>query len=257
MEKNFDKFCETYSLLRSKNIDFCVITMVDGKGSTPQDTGSRMIVSLDDLLFGTIGGGKIESHCINTARVLLNSIHNEDKKLFKWNLQRDIGMTCGGEVSMFFEVHRSVHKWNIVIFGAGHVSQELTRTLSRIECEITVIDHRSEWLDKLEDNIHKVKLETPKDYVAKLNNNDFVVLMTMGHSTDLPILSEILKHKKLAYLGVIGSISKRNVIEKELLEDGIDSKDFICPIGLDIGSNSPSEIAISITAQLLKCRDKL
>jgi xanthine dehydrogenase accessory factor len=77
----------------------------------------------------------------------------------------------------------------------------------------------------------------------------------MGHSTDLPILAEILKTKSLPYLGVIGSKAKRNVIEKELAELGIDSKAFICPIGEDIGSNSPSEIAISITAQLLKYRD--
>ena len=254
MEMNFDKFCETYSELRLNKTDFCVVTMVDGKGSTPQDTGSRMIISLEDLLFGTIGGGKIEAQCIKTARKLLNS-NTEDKKFFKWNLQRDIGMTCGGEVSMFFEVHRSIQKWNIVIFGAGHVSQELTRTLARIECGLTVVDHRQEWLNKLEDNINTVQLKSPKEYVSKLNESDFVILMTMGHSTDLPILAEILKTKSLPYLGVIGSKAKRNVIEKELAELGIDSKEFICPIGEDIGSNSPSEIAISITAQLLKYRD--
>jgi xanthine dehydrogenase accessory factor len=254
METNFDKFCEVYSKLRIDKIDFCVVTMVDGKGSTPQDTGSRMIISTDDLLFGTIGGGKIEAHCIKTARELIKT-NNENKKFFKWNLQRDIGMTCGGEVSMFFEVHRSIHKWNIVIFGAGHVSQELTRTLSRLECEITVIDHRSEWLDKLENNLTKINLDSPKEYVSQLNDTDFVILMTMGHSSDLPILAEILKTKKLPYLGVIGSIAKRNVIEKELAELNIKSFEFICPVGEDIGSNSPSEIAISITAQLLKYRD--
>ena len=255
METNFDKFCETYSDLRNKKIDFTVVTMVDGKGSTPQDTGSRMIISADDLLFGTIGGGKIEAHCIKTARELLTDNSKVDKQFFKWNLQRDIGMTCGGEVSMFFEVHRSVHRWNIIIFGAGHVSQELTRTLSRLECDITVIDHRKQWLDKLENNVSKVNLDSPKDYVEKIKNTDFVILMTMGHSSDLPILAEILKNKDQPYLGVIGSKAKRNVIEKELIELGIESTDFICPIGENIGTNSPREIAISITAQLLKYRD--
>ena len=85
--------------------------------------------------------------------------------------------------------------------------------------------------------------------------------MTMGHSTDRPILSTIFREQiEPAYLGVIGSKSKRGALVRELKDDGVSSEaaqDFLCPIGLPIGSNQPAEIAISIAAQLLKHRDAM
>ena len=82
----------------------------------------------------------------------------------------------------------------------------------------------------------------------------------MGHSTDLPILLEILRTKQFPYLGVIGSKAKAARIKKDIEETGLPSscKDaFYCPIGLDIGNNHPQEIAISVAAQLLQVRDQL
>ncbi len=84
---------------------------------------------------------------------------------------------------------------------------------------------------------------------------------TTYHSTDRPILEEILKsQKQLSYLGVIGSQGKRGALRKELLASGIAPElvdSFRCPIGLSIGSNEPSEIAISVVAELLQVRDEL
>lgn len=255
MENNFDNFLQSYEKLRAEKIDFCVVTMVNGRGSTPQDIGSRLIISMDKIEYGTIGGGKIEAHCIKIGRELLND-SNEKSHFFTWNLQKDIGMTCGGEVSMFFELYKSSLSWDIVIFGAGHVGVEISHVLSRLNCNLTIIDHREEWLQKVSESSTKVLLESPKDYVSKLKNNSFVLLMTMGHATDLPILIEILKTKKLPYLGVIGSKSKRNIIKKELMQFGL-KDEFICPIGLPIGDNAVSEIAISVVSELLQVRDKL
>ena len=83
----------------------------------------------------------------------------------------------------------------------------------------------------------------------------------MGNSSDRPILEAILgREKRPAFLGVIGSKSKKGVLTRELKEAGIDgllSESFECPVGLKIGSNQPSEIAISIAAQLLQRRDAL
>ena len=95
----------------------------------------------------------------------------------------------------------------------------------------------------------------------KLKPTDYVICMTMGHSTDRPVLATIFKNQiNPAYLGVIGSKAKRAVLIRELKTDGIDAETaegFLCPIGLPIGSNQPAEIAISIVAQLLECRDRL
>jgi xanthine dehydrogenase accessory factor len=80
--------------------------------------------------------------------------------------------------------------------------------------------------------------------------------MTMGHSTDLPILLEILKKKRFPYLGVIGSKAKALRLKKDIEEAGLPPSSFYCPIGLDIGNNHPPEIAISVAAQLIQIRDQ-
>jgi xanthine dehydrogenase accessory factor len=96
--------------------------------------------------------------------------------------------------------------------------------------------------------------------VESLDEDSFVLCITMGHTTDKPILLEILKqNKKLPYLGVIGSKAKAERLKKDVLEAGLAAElqnAFYCPIGIDIGTNHPQEIAISIIAQLIQERDK-
>src|SRR5690606_33901033 len=125
---------------------------------------------------------------------------------FTWNLQKDIGMTCGGEVTMFFEVHGQKEKWNIAVFGAGHISQELTRLLLKLDCTLYVADQRQEWLDKLPDEkrLKKFCTGTLKDLVKDLPENTFLASMTMGHASDTPVLLEALKTRQFPYVGVVG-----------------------------------------------------
>ncbi|MCT4640842.1 MAG: xanthine dehydrogenase accessory protein XdhC [Bacteriovoracaceae bacterium] len=260
MSYQFLNFTKEFQSLLDQDKSFVTITLTDIIGSAPQDLGARIIVSKDKIEFGTIGGGKIENAAIEHARKMLEDENSLNKDSRTWNLQKDIGMTCGGKVSLLFEKFQTTTDWNIVIFGAGHVSQELTRNLLRQNCRITVVDSRQEWIEKLP--VHeklKVKLvDEPLIFVKDIPKKSYVILMTMGSGTDLPILHEILKTNKETeynYLGMIGSKSKRNNIEKELRQRQIhESKfgSFICPIGEDIGGNSPAEISISIIAQMLK-----
>lgn len=261
MENNIEGFCEKVISLVKDDQSFVVITMTNVRGSAPQNTGAKLIIGNDGILFGTVGGGKIENHCIQEAHKLLTMKEFTPPKSYTWNLQKDIGMTCGGEVSFLFESYNKQSRWNIAIFGAGHISQALTRTLLSLDCHLKVIDNRKEWLDKLP--IHPrltiIHNEDMKNEIVGLTDNTFVALMTMGHGKDVPILFEAISSRKFPYLGVIGSIAKRNIMENELKVKGLSDsqvKIFICPMGEDIGSNSPAEIAISITAQLLKLRGK-
>ena len=169
-------------------------------------------------------------------------------------------MTCGGLVKLFFEVYNR-NDWHIVVFGAGHVSQALVRLLLTLDCRVTCLDSRSQWLDKIDDDQRLTKICTDDltEFASSLTNSDYVICMTMGHSTDRPVLSTIFKNGiQPAYLGVIGSKSKRGALMRELKGEGIDAETaggFLCPMGLPIGSNQPAEIAISIVAQLLEVRD--
>lgn len=260
MEKNFLSFINKYENLVQERVSFVVATMVDSRGSAPQDVGARIIVDEGEILFGTIGGGKIEARVTLEAKDMLSS--KTPTQFRKWNLQKDIGMTCGGEVQIFFESYIPQNEWNITIFGAGHVSQQLCRTLLSLQCHITCVDNRKDWLDKLpkDKKLKTIYKESMSEYVSSIEENSFVILMTMGHGSDAPILTEILNCFEFPYVGVIGSMAKRNALDKYLIDKNVQERvrdNYICPIGASIGNNSPAEIAISITSQLLKCRDQV
>lgn len=239
---------------------FVTITLLDIRGSAPQIVGAKAIVTEQGIVGGTIGGGKIEAAGIIHAQRLIDA-SEKSNDLVTWNLQTDVGMTCGGEVKLFFEVQRKA-SWPIAVFGAGHVAQALIPLLTKLNCRITCVDPRSEWLAKLEEHpkLRKRCLEKPEEIVEDMPADTFFVLMSKGHSADLPVLAKILETREAPYVGAIGSHQKAKVLKRDLKERGIpDEKleSFFCPIGLPMGNNTPTEIAISITAQLLQIRDQL
>jgi xanthine dehydrogenase accessory factor len=251
-------FIERLAELSRSGSPFVSVTLVQTVGSTPQDNGSKVLVDASGLAFGTIGGGRVENQAILRAQQAL--LKSEPLvELVEWNLQRDVGMTCGGTVKLLFESY-NIGQWQIVIYGAGHVAQSLVRVLLELECHITCVDSRAEWLAKLPDSprLQKTHSDAPVTHAAQLLGSEFVLCMTMGHRTDLPILAAILQSaKEFSYLGVIGSLAKRKVLIRELIESGIAPERaniFRCPIGLDMGTNQPGEIAVSVAAELIQVR---
>lgn len=235
---------------------FVTVTQVSSRGSAPQDPGAKIVVTSKGLVSGTVGGGKVEMAAIKKSQEILSG-PQEEPELVTWNLQKDIGMSCGGEVTFLFE-HFHQAQWPIVIYGAGHVAQAVTRLLSKLKCQVTCIDSREEWIQKLE-GVKGIQHPTPKDTVKNFNPQSFFMCMTMGHAHDVPILYEIYKHApNCPYVGVIGSEVKGIKIKNELKELGA-SEDFIkklrVPMGLPLGNNQPWEIAISIAAELIQVRD--
>jgi len=256
-------FVERLAELSQSGVPFVCITMVQAVGSTPQDAGSKMLVTTSGLHSGTVGGGRVELKSIEHARSMLAQPANETPltELVEWNLKRDVGMTCGGSVKLFFETYNH-SDWRIVVFGAGHVASAVVECLAPLDCHVTCVDSRAEWLDRIPDRLRLRKLHSvePRTMVAELSGDSFVICMTMGHATDRPILEEIFRQRRqFPFLGVIGSKAKRAVLVKELTAAGVSKTDceaFHCPIGLDLGTNQPGEIAISVVAQLIQERDK-
>jgi xanthine dehydrogenase accessory factor len=256
-------FVERLAELSGSGVPFVCVTLVEAIGSTPQDAGSKMLVTAEGLVTGTVGGGRVEHKAIEHARQMLGKSSHEKPptELVEWNLKRDVGMTCGGTVKLFFETYNHTD-WRIVIFGAGHVAAAVVQCLAQLDCHVTCIDPRAEWLNKIPDRprLRKIRAEEPRTIVADLPNEAFVVCMTMGHATDRPVLEEIFqKERTFPFLGVIGSKAKRAVLLKELAAAGIPDETangFHCPIGLDIGTNQPGEIAVSVVAQLIDERDR-
>ena len=250
------------SELRASRTPFAVATLVESRGHSPQNVGARILVTADGLHGGTIGGGKVEARAIERAQEMLA---NRDPRagpaaLVTWNLQSDIGMSCGGEVRIFFETHgRSA--WTIAVFGAGHVAQKLVPLLLTFDARVLCIDPREEWLARLPAHACFEKIESadmPAE-LARIPADAFLALMTQGHAFDLPILMRALKEREPPYIGVIGSSVKGGKLRRELAEAGVSHSRIEllhCPLGLPIGSSDPAEIAVSIAAQLLAARDE-
>lgn len=256
-------FVERLAELSHSGTPFVCVTLVQAVGSTPQDAGSKMLVTAAGLSSGTVGGGKVEHKALEYARQMLTRPANQSppNELVEWNLKRDVGMTCGGSVKLFFETYNH-SDWHIVVFGAGHIAAAVVECLAPLDCQVICIDPRPEWLERIPNRprLRKIQASEPQTLIAELPGDAFVICMTMGHGTDRPILEEIFRQvRPFPFLGVIGSRAKRAVLVKELKGAGIapaKAEEFHCPIGLELGTNQPGEIAISVVAQLIQERDR-
>ena len=254
-------FIRQIESLQHKGIPFCVATIVDARGSIPQVTGARAIFTGNGLVHGTVGGGTLEATCQKRALELLESDTAVRTDFQRYNLQKDLGMTCGGELALFFEVQRQELTWNIVIFGAGHVAQTLCRFLIELDCLVVCVDTRAEWLERLprNDKLEACSVENYCDGVERIVPGADVILMTMGHGSDMPILKAIESRRMvISHLGVIGSDAKSGIVRKQLADEGL-PREFIdriiCPLGDKVGNNTPAEISIGIISQLLRLRN--
>jgi xanthine dehydrogenase accessory factor len=254
-------FYEQLVALESEGVSFVLVTLVEAIGSTPQDSAAKMLVTAEGIHTGTVGGGRVEAAALRIASEIL--VEADAKPRFvSWTLKGDVGMTCGGSVKFYFEPHLGSGSWNIAVFGAGHVSQALIPVLTPLPCRILCVDPRKEWLDRLPQarNLKLVHSNSPESLVPTLTDATFILVMTMGHSTDRPILRRALTERNFPFIGVIGSDAKAEILRRELVADGVTPEQasrFHCPVGLDFGTNHPHEIALSIAAQLLSERDRV
>lgn len=252
-------YIERLAELSGEGRPFASVTLVSTTGSTPQDKGAKMLIDATGLLFGTVGGGRIEAQALRHAQHMLAN-DGSNTELIEWNLQRDVGMTCGGVVKLLFEVYNR-SDWRSVIFGAGHVAQSLVRVLLPLEISIRCVDPRQEWMDRMPNDPKLTKQVSDwTDGIAKCAGDEFLICMTMGHRTDGPVLESLYRSGlRPPYLGVIGSQAKRKVLARELTEAGVSDEwlnELRCPIGLPMGTNQPGEIAISIAAEMIQVRDQ-
>lgn len=149
----------------------------------------------------------------------------------------------------------------LYIFGAGHVSQYICRTAAMVAFDVTVIDDRAEYCNKVRfPDARSVVVDdynTVFDYLP-FSGSEFVVIVTRGHKHDMTVLEQALR-KRTRYVGMIGSHRKTMMIFDHLKMRGFDEvllSSVFTPIGLDIGSETPQEIAVSIVAQLIEVRHR-
>ena len=147
----------------------------------------------------------------------------------------------------------------VFIFGGGHVAQKLVPALAAVDFRCVIIEDRPEFCrPELFPGVEETRLldnDDPAAY-ADITENDYVCVMTRGHKDDMLVQSHVLK-TAARYIGVIGSRKKTAGVFAKLREQGFTDDDLqriTTPIGLDILAETPAEIAVSITAQLIQCR---
>ena len=147
----------------------------------------------------------------------------------------------------------------LYLFGGGHISACLAPLAKMAGFKLVVIDDRKEFANRERfpsaHGIVVAPFQEAFDHVH-INPASYVVIVTRGHSHDRDVLQQALQHPS-AYIGMIGSRRKKDIIYRSLAEDGVPSDQLSrvhCPIGLDIGAETPEEIAVSIMAELIKTR---
>jgi xanthine dehydrogenase accessory factor len=150
----------------------------------------------------------------------------------------------------------------VFIFGAGHVSQQLAPLAKRVSFRVVVIDDREMFANRERfpeaDEVIVSEFENSFDHLT-VDDSSYIVIVTRGHLYDGTVLEQAVK-TDVRYIGMIGSKKKIHTLYQNLMGKGI-SKETLdrvyAPIGLDINSETPEEIAVSIVAQLIKVRGEI
>lgn len=242
--------------LKNKNLPFAIATITEAKGSTPRNV-AKMIVKPDGKIIGTIGGGLSEAYIIKEA---LKAIKNKKSCAATYVLNRSakkgLEMDCGGKMSVFIEYIDCEAK--LVLVGGGHVSLAIAKIAEMIGLYIVIVEGREEFGNTSRFHFANEVICHPKWEEAidqlKLTEDDYVVLVT--GSWDEISLKALLKRPS-AYIGMMGSRRKVATIRQHLKNEKFSTKDLNrvhAPIGLDLGAETPEELAISILSEIMKIK---
>lgn len=244
--------------IRDGNEAAALCTVTATSGSTPRKAGASMVVFADGSdvgrIEGTIGGGAVEHE---VRRAALAAISQTRPRQMTVALTTQLGMCCGGQMTLFIEPVRTHPP--CILFGAGHVAEKLCAVAAAAGFRVTVCDPRDE-LRTAErfPNAHALVDDyEEEDFDALPFGPDaFVVVVTHDHPTDQR-LAELALRRQTRYVAMIGSARKAKLARERALAKGLPAADvdrLKSPAGLDIGAETPEEIAVSIVAEMIQVR---
>ena len=243
----------------NKGETIAFITIVETKGSTPREVGAKMVVGKDGLITGTIGGGITEARVIEEAK---QAMKEGKGRFLTYHLTKeaaalDEGAICGGDMKVFIDVLQP--KEEVLIFGAGHIAVYVSKLAKMVGFKVTVVDSRKEFAnqDRFPEADEIIAEDTEKA-LRHLNiaPSTYIIVVTRGHLKDEEVLASVVR-SNAAYIGMIGSREKNATVFQHLEEQGISENELTkvhAPIGIDIKAQTPEEIAVSITAEIIQIR---
>ena len=243
-----------------------VVSVAAVKGSAPREAGTQMIVTARSS-YGTIGGGRLEWEATRRGREMLASGTSTDT--LRMPLGPAVGQCCGGNVTLdlkraaaadvdaltALEARLAERLPQVLLFGAGHVGRALARALAPLPLRLRWIDDREhEFPDPPLDGPEVVLTARWRAEVEAAPPGAAYFVMTYSHGLDFEICEAVLRRGDFAYLGLIGSRSKRARFEHGWRELGLDEarlKRLTCPIGGSLRDKRPPVIAALAAAEVL------
>ena len=254
------KILKAVSSAVEKGIETAVVTVLEVKGSSPGKEGSMMAVFSDGSILGTVGGGALEYEFIQEALKAIKE-NKSCEKSFELTEKGSLHMKCGGFVRAYIKVFSKREK--LLIMGGGHLGAELYTLGKFLNKYVVVFDDREEFANRerfpeADEIIFGKMEETVKNY--SVDENSYIIIVTRGHENDKECLKAILDKKvSPKYIGMVGSRGKVLSTYKELLDEGYSKdelKKIYSPIGLDISSSEPKEIALGIMAEITAVKNQ-
>ena len=234
--------------------EFAVVTTVEADGLAR--TSGKMLVYADGTISGTVGGGMWERAAIADALACIKAKKN-DVKIYDFSDEMaKAGIRCQGTLRVFIEYCGS-DRTQLVVVGGGHVGHAVMRAAKEVGFAVTLVDTRGE--AEIGDAIRVadrfIKMDSFGDVAkADLPQNPYYVVSTYGHQVDGAALKGVLSRGDAAYIGMLGSTKKVNAIFSQLREAGVTEdalQQIYAPIGLDLGGETPEELAIAIVAEIM------
>jgi len=244
--------------LRKLGQKCALATIVQVKGSIPSYESAKLLVREDGSMVGTVGGGCVEADVWNAAREV---IETEKPRHLTFSLGQDAaydeGLICGGQLNIFVEP--IIPQPRAFIFGGGHVSKSISKVANLAGFATTVIDDREAFANP--ERFPEAEETFADEYESvfpklTVTGSSYLIIVTRGHRDDMRVLRWAVT-TEARYIAMIGSKRKTISVIHELEKEGIPRDAFenvFAPMGLDIGSETPEEIAVSVVAEMIAMR---
>ncbi len=231
-----------------------LVTVIQTQGSVPCQPGTKMLVGPQGRLVGTVGGGRAESLGISEAQAAIRDGNTRVQEYSLSNPELGDPGVCGGTVTLFVEP--LLLPPTVVVIGCGHVGKVLAELAKWLEFRVIVVDDRPGLATPKRIPGMDAYIEAPPTELAQRLGHmprTCIAAVTRGLEIDQELVPVLLSIPS-SYIGLIGSRRRWALTAQTLMERGIcpaDLERIHSPIGLELGAETPKEIAVSIMAEII------
>ncbi len=230
-------------------------TIVDTDRSVPRRPGSKMLVYADGTISGTVGGGEMEARIVAEASEALSDGRPRRLNYSLVDAAAGDPGVCGGSVEIFLEPH--MPQATVYVIGIGHVGQAVVELARWLGYRVVAWDDREELASSVDSSIAGLEVLTGPIAsaleTAPIDEQTLVVMTTRNVALDVEILPPLLA-SSATFIGIMGSTRRWEITRQKLADAGETAANLDrvhSPIGLDIEAETPTEIAVSILAEVI------